>query len=440
MNDNSRNIKDTIVSGLALFAIFFGAGNLILPPYMGLNAGQNWIWAWIGFSLSGPGLTFLGMVAMAQNQGDTNLFAGKVGHIFSILLGSVIILCIGPLMSVPRTAATTFEVSILPFLPNFSRAIFSVIFFGITLFFTINESKAIDVIGTYMTPVLLIILFFIILKGIFTPISPTSIAGKNQFSMGFLEGYHTMDSLSPMVLAGIIISNFRDKGIKSKEDLTQHTIYAETIAATGLILIYGGLTYLGAKSFNMVSPNLGRAELLNAIVYHFLGSAGNMALGLAVALACLTTSIGLTAAIGSFFSDVTNNRIKYKYIVIASVLVSALLSIIGVEAILKLSLPILVSVYPVVIVLTILNLFDKFIKSDLVYKVTIYFTLFASIIVGIEEAGLSNFPLVKLFSKLPLWESGFSWIIISFVGLILSLVLSELSVKDEDPLNEMKKL
>lgn len=440
MNDNSRNIKDTIVSGLALFAIFFGAGNLILPPYMGLNAGQNWIWAWIGFSLSGPGLTFLGMVAMAQNQGDTNLFAGKVGHIFSILLGSVIILCIGPLMSVPRTAATTFEVSIVPFLPNFSRAIFSVIFFGITLFFTINESKAVDVIGTYMTPVLLIILFFIILKGIFTPISPTSIAGKNQFSMGFLEGYHTMDSLSPMVLAGIIISNFRDKGIKSKEDLTQHTIYAETIAATGLILVYGGLTYLGAKSFNMVSPNLGRAELLNAIVYHFLGSAGNMALGLAVALACLTTSIGLTAAIGSFFSDVTNNRIKYKYIVIASVLVSALLSIIGVEAILKLSLPILVSVYPVVIVLTILNLFDKFIKSDLVYKVTIYFTLFASIIVGIEEAGFSNFPFVKLFSKLPLWESGFSWIIISFVGLILSLVLSELSVKGEDPLNEMKKL
>ncbi len=439
MNDNSRNIKDTIVSGLALFAIFFGAGNLILPPYMGLNAGQNWIWAWIGFSLSGPGLTFLGMVAMAQNQGDTNLFAGKVGHIFSILLGSVIILCIGPLMSVPRTAATTFEVSILPFFPNFNRVIFSVIFFGITLFFTINQSKAIDVIGTYMTPVLLIILLFIILKGIFTPISPTAIAGKNQFSMGFLEGYHTMDSLSPMVLAGIIISNFRDKGIKSKKDLTQHTIYAETIAATGLILVYGGLTYLGAKSFNMVSPNLGRAELLNAIVYHFLGSAGNMALGLAVALACLTTSIGLTAAIGSFFSDVTNNRIKYKYIVIVSVVASALLSIIGVEAILKFSFPILVSVYPVVIVLTILNLFDKFIKSDLVYKVTIYFTLFASIIVGIEKAGFSNFPFVKLFSKLPLWKSRFSWVIISFVGLILSLILSELSGKGEDSLNEVKK-
>lgn len=434
------NIKDTIVSGLALFAIFFGAGNLILPPYMGLNAGQNWIWAWIGFCLSGPGLTFLGMVAMAQNQGDTNLFAGKVGHIFSILLGSVIILCIGPLMSVPRTAATTFEVSILPFFPNFSRVIFSVIFFGITLFFAINESKAIDIIGTYMTPVLLIILFFIILKGILTPISPTSIVGKNQFSMGFLEGYHTMDSLTPMVLAGIIISNFRDKGIKSKEDLTQHTIYAESIAATGLILVYGGLTYLGAKSFSMVSPNLGRTQLLNAIVYHFLGSSGNIALGLAVALACLTTSIGLTTAIGSFFSDVTNNRIKYKYIVIVSVVVSSLLSIIGVEAILKFSFPILVSVYPVVIVLTILNLFDKFIKNDLVYKVTIYFTLFASIIVGIKEAGFSNFPLVKLFSKLPLWESGFSWLIISFVGLILSLVLSELSAKSESSLNGVKKL
>lgn len=293
MKKDSVINKDIIISGFALFAIFFGAGNLILPPYIGLNAGKSWVLAWIGFALSGPGLTCLGMIAMAKNQGDTNLFAGKVGPKFSVLLGSIIILCIGPLMSVPRTGATTLEVSVLPFFPNFNPVLFALIFFGITLYFTINKSKAIDIIGTYMTPGLLIILFIIILKGVLTPIDPTTIVGKGQFSIGFLEGYHTMDSLSPMVLAGMIISNFRDKGIESKEALTTHTIYAEIIAATGLILVYGGLTYLGSKVYAVVPEGLGRTELLNTIVHHFLGNLGNVSLGLVVGLvvglACLTT-------------------------------------------------------------------------------------------------------------------------------------------------------
>lgn len=427
MKKDSIESKDIIISGFALFAIFFGAGNLILPPYMGLNAGQNWIPAWIGFAISGPVLTCLGMVAMAKNQGDTNKFAGKVGHKFSIILGSIIILCIGPLMSVPRTGATTFEISIQPFFPSFSPILFAIIFFGITLYFTMNKAKAIDVIGSYMTPVLLIILFIIILKGIFTPINPTTIAAKGQFSVGFLEGYHTMDSLSPMVLAGMIISNFRDKGIKSKKALTTHTIYAELIAATGLVLVYGGLTYLGAKAFAVVPQGLGRSELLNTIVHHFLGGFGNAALGLVVAIACLTTSIGLITATGDFFSKVTDNKLKYQHVVMVAVLVSAVLSIVGVESIMTFSQPILVSVYPVVIALTFLNLFDRFIGSNLIYKTTVYSTLAISIVSGIEAAGFENFALVNLFSKLPLWEHGFSWVLVAFIGLITGVLISNFS-------------
>ncbi len=433
MKDESMKVKDVIISGFALFAIFFGAGNLILPPYMGLKAGQNWVWAWLGFALSGPGLTFLGMVAMAKNQGDTNLFAGKLGPKFSVILGSLIILSIGPLMSVPRTAATTFEISILPFFPNFNPILFSIIFFAITLFFTIKESKAIDLVGTYMTPVLLVILLIIIAKGIFTPISPTPIVGKNQFSLGFLEGYHTMDSLSPMVLAGMIILNFKEKGINSKEALTKHTIYAEMIAATGLILVYSGLTYLGSKIFAVVPQGLERTELLNAIVHHFLGSWGNIALGLVVALACLTTSIGLITATGVFFNKVTEGKLKYQHIVIVGVLVSGVLSILGVEEIIKFSLPILISIYPIVIVLTLLNLFDKWIKSDLIYKTTVYSTMIVSIVLGLEGAGLGNLFLVKLFSRLPLWESGFSWILVSLLGLGLGLIFSILKIDNSEP-------
>ncbi|HLR21802.1 MAG TPA: branched-chain amino acid transport system II carrier protein [Tissierellaceae bacterium] len=425
MNKEKIKIKDIIVSGFALFAIFFGAGNLILPPYIGINAGQNWIPAWIGFALSGPGLTCIGMIAMAKNQGDPEKFAGKVGSKFSIILGSLLILFIGPLMSVPRTGATTFEISILPFFPNFSPILFSIIFFGITLYFAINKSRIIDIIGNYMTPFLLFILLIIIFKGILTPIKPTPIIGENQFSLGFLEGYHTMDSLSPMVLAGMIISNFRQKGIRSKETLTTYTIYTELIAATSLTLIYGGLTYLGAKAFDIVPEGLGRTELLNAIVYYLLGEYGKISLGLIVALACITTSIGLISATGEFFSKVTKDKLKYEYIVVISVIISGILSIVGVEGIIRFSEPILISIYPVVIVLSFLNLFNNYIKDDLIYKTTVYFTLGISLILGIEALGYENILLVKLASKLPLWELGFPWILISFLGLILGWLFSK---------------
>lgn len=431
MEKDVIKVKDVIVSGFALFAIFFGAGNLILPPFLGLNAGKSWILAWIGFSLSGPGLTALGMIAMAKNQGDTEKFAGRVSRNFSIILGSILILFIGPLMSVPRTGATTFEVSILPFLPNFSPVVFAIIFFSATLYFALNRSKTIDIIGTYMTPFLLLILLTILLKGIFTPIEAISLIGKNQFGVGFLEGYQTMDALAPMVLAGMIISNFREKGIESKSALTRYTIYTELIAASGLTIVYGGLTYLGAKFSPLLSSELGRTELLNTIVHYLLGGYGSISLSLVVALACLTTSIGLITATGDFFSKVSKDKLKYNYVVTVGVLVSALLSVIGVEGIIAFSVPLLVSVYPVVIVLTFLNLFDRFIKSDLIYKTTVYSTLVVGLISGMEAAGFKDLSLVKSFSKLPLWGAGFGWIIFALLGLVLGILISKLKFNNK---------
>lgn len=282
-----------------------------------------------------------------------------------------------------------------------------------------------------MTPLLLFILLVIIFKGIFTPFELTPIVGQSQFSVGFLEGYHTMDSLAPMVLAGMIISNFKEKGIKSEKALTTYTIYTELIAATGLTLIYGGLTYLGAKSYTMVPEGLGRTELLNAIVYELLGGYGSIALGLVVALACLTTSIGLITATGDFFSKISNNKFKYSHVVIVSVAISAILSIIGVEGIINFSVPALVSIYPVVIVLSFLNLFDKYIKDDLIYKTTIYFTLLVSLVSGIEAAGFENIKLVTIFSQLPMWDIGFSWILISIIGFIIGLLCSKGSLSSK---------
>lgn len=427
MENKKMNFKNILISGFAMFAIFFGAGNLILPPHLGLIAGQKWYWAWIGFALSGPGLTFIGMIAMAKNLGNPEEYAGKVGRNFSIILGSIIILCIGPLMSVPRTSATTLEVLVDPFIPNFSPVLFAILFFSISLFFALKRSKMIDFIGTGMTPFLLIILFIIIYKGLstFTGISP--IIGENQLSTGFIEGYHTMDSLAPMVLAGMIINDYRAKGIVTKKELTRYTIYTELIAATGLTLVYGGLSYLGSQAYSFADPTMTRTELLNSIIYNLLGSSGNLIMGLVVALACLTTSIGLISATGNYFNTISNDKLKYNHIVIISAIVSAILSIKGVEEIMAFSIPVLVSIYPVVIVLSFLNLFDKGNISHRIYKSATLFTFLVSLVKGIETAGFKNNFLVTSFANLPLWEIGFGWLIGCLTGILVGLISYKLS-------------
>ncbi len=426
MNKREIRFKDTVVSGFALFAIFFGAGNLILPPHMGMEAGRSWGLAWLGFSLSGPILTALGMIAMAKKGGDPEAFAGKVSPAFSLALGASLILCIGPLLSVPRTAATTFEISVQPFFPGLSPLVFSLIFFALTYYFSVKESRAVDVIGAYMTPLLLLTLAGILVKGFLSPGEPLALVGEGRFGAGFIEGYHTMDSLGIMVLAGMIISNFREKGIKSAKDLTRHTIYAELIAASGLILVYGGLTYLGAKMAHIMPEGIGRTDLLKRLVYYLLGDYGSLLLGFVVAMACITTAIGLTCATGDFFAKASKGRLKYDQVVLVAVIVSAILSIKGVEGIIAFSMPLLTALYPVVIALTLLNLLDRGRLSHIVYKTTVLGALAAGLVSALEAAGLKGLALVGLFARAPFWEKGFGWVFYAGLGLLLGLAFVSL--------------
>ena len=152
-----KQIIDTMVVGFALFAMFLGAGNLIFPPTLGAISGDKWYLAMIGFMMTGIGLPILGVVAAAKAGGRLEDVAGKVNKTFSILFGSLIMICIGPLLAIPRTCATTYEIAIQPLFGNISPILISIIFFGITLFFTLNQSKVVDKIGSILTPILLVL-------------------------------------------------------------------------------------------------------------------------------------------------------------------------------------------------------------------------------------------------------------------------------------------
>lgn len=418
------SFKEMIVSGFALFAIFFGAGNLILPPMMGLKAGNQWPMAFLGFFLSEVVLIFLGFQAAIRCDADMPRFAQKVSRHFGLFLMGIIILCIGPLIAIPRTAATSYEMSIHPFFPNFSPILFSIIFLAVTLFFSINSSKVIDFIGKFLTPTLLIILGIIIVRGILSPMPVSEHVIGAPIGDGFVQGYQTMDAITSIIMAAMILTHFKDIGLSDPKAIRSQTTKVSLIACALLALVYGGLTFLGASSASYADPSIGRTSLLTTMIETIMGASGKLALAICTILACLTTSIGLTHSAAIFFTETSHGKLPYKWVCVVICLVSFFISLLGVDKIIHYSAPVLSALYPVMILLIILNVIDKGQVSHWVYKASVFCTLIASIVDGLRTFGLTNLSLVKLFDQIPLSEYGFSWIFFSFVGLLIGFLLA----------------
>lgn len=420
---NKKTFNDVIVVGFALFAMFFGAGNLIFPPSLGLMAGSKWVAALTGFLLTGIGMPLLGIIAVSKSGGSIEQFAGKISPVFAKILGTVVMLAIGPLLAIPRTGATTFEMAVKPLFQNANPIIVSVVFFAITLFFSISPSKVIDSIGKLLTPVLLVTIGIIIFKGISSPIGSLSATGiENPFSKGFTEGYQTMDALGSIVMASIVITGFITKGYTEQKQQMKLTIMSGLVAAAGLLLVYGGLMYLGATSVSTFPADIAKTDLIIRIADLLLGSWGKFALGLTVGLACLTTSVGLTATAGEFFNKLTNNRVSYRTVVILVTIFSTVVANAGVETIVNLAVPLLVTVYPVVIVLITLSIFSNLIKNRGIYIGAVYGALFVSLFDALSAIGINITSVQGFINMLPLSDQGFYWIAPAVVGALFGAV------------------
>lgn len=417
--------KDFIVVGAALFAMFFGAGNLIFPSALGLLAGDNWLLSMFGFLLTGVGLPILGIITVSKAGGTINDLAEKVSPIFSKVLGTIIILAIGPLLAIPRTGATVYEIGIKPIFSGINPLIVSIIYFSITLFFVIKPSGIIDKIGKILTPILLFVISSIILKGIFYPIgTPINTGITGSFSKGFINGYQTMDALGSIVLGGIVLISLKEKGYSNKKDQIRLTLKAGLFAGTGLALVYGGLLFLGATSSNIFDASITKTELIIAITNNILGSLGQIGMGIAVSAACLTTSIGLTAVVGNYFEDLTKGKLNYKTTVICTVIFSTIISVVGVEQIVKFSVPLLVLVYPVAIILIIMNLFDYYIKNKNVYKGAVFGAILISSFDALAALNIKISFINELISFLPFSSAGFAWVIPAIISAILVGILT----------------
>lgn len=409
---------DIFVIGFALFALFFGAGNLIFPPTLGRSAGTNLLPAVAGFLLTGVGLPFLGIIAVCKAGGNIDCLARRAGHRFSKVLGAVLILTIGPFFAIPRTSATTFEMGILPSAPGFPSLLFSLLYFAVVLFFVLRPSKIIDDIGRYLTPALFITLMIIIIKGLVTPLGGFTVtAPSGQFTGGFLEGYQTMDAIGATIFGTIILSHLQQRGIKEPGRKLSVTLRSATISAVGLATIYVGLAYLGATASGLPA-GLTRTQLVVGIAGGLLGSVGRILLGIAVGLACLTTAIGLLATTGTYFSRLFRGRLSYTKVCLIAAAISIAIANLGVDRIVAYAIPVLTVIYPVIMVLVILTLIDQYLPNKIIYKGAVY----GALLVSLLEAGtrlLVPGGVGYLSAILPFAGTGFSWVLPAIFGGLL---------------------
>lgn len=419
--------------GLMLFALFFGAGNLIFPAFLGQQAGSNWLSAMSGFLLTGAGLPLLGVIAIGYSGSrDVQDLASRVTPWYGVAFAAVLYLAIGPLFATPRTATVTFEIGVTPFIgpehKTIALAIFSAFFFGVTYWLSISPGKLVDRIGKVLTPALLATIAVLVGYAAFNPMGELQAAqggfADRPFVTGVLEGYQTMDALASLVFAIIVIDAARALGVRNRAQLLATTTVAGAVAAACLAVVYLLIGYMGATSVAGLGLQENGAAVLSKTAQHYFGMGGNVLLSAIVFLACLSTAVGLIISCSEYFNRLLP-AISYKTFVVIFTLVSMAFANKGLSGIISISVPVLMLLYPLTVVIILLAFLNNWFGGSRVVYVC---TIFATLVVGVLDAWKAAFSFAPetaalINSIFPLYDIGMGWLLPATAGFVLGLVL-----------------
>jgi len=429
------------VIGVMLFALFFGAGNLIFPAALGQNAGSNVWMAIIGFLITGIGLPFLGILAMGFS-GSKNLeeLASRVHPLFGVIFTALLYLTIGPFFAAPRTGAVAYDIGISPFISEgygqVGLFVFTLLFFIVTLWFSLNPAKLVDRVGKILSPAIIILIFILLVMVVVKPLgsieAPQPAYANGAFLKGFMEGYNTMDALASLVFGIIVINSIRSMGVTSTRGVLLASAKSGLIATIFLGIIYVGVAYLGATSidafglFDTGGPVLGKASS------YYFGTVGTVMLSVIILLACLTTSIGLMTACGEYFHTLIP-KVSYKMWVLFFSLVSFVIANFGLSNIINFSIPVLMLLYPLAVALMLLTFLSKlFNHSRIVYAAAISVTFMISVIDGFKTLcdllGIEYFgwlaQIVGFYERvLPFYKNGLGWVLPVLITILITGII-----------------
>ncbi len=421
--------KTLLVTSFGLFSLFFGAGNLLIPPLLGYNAGDKWFWVTLGFMLTAVIIPIFGIMAHAKLQGTMYDFGKKVSPWFSSLY-CIIVYAISIAIPSPRTASATHEIAIHPVFET-SPLLTSLIYFALVLVFVLNRSKILNFIGKFLTPMIVIMLLLVIGIGLFNSSLANPATFKTPIVSGILEGYQTFDAIGAVVVGAFIIVsiNFKTIDVEAYEAKKSLIRKAGLIAGSGLFIIYAGLISVGAyygTEINVdanLSNDMQRANLLRGISISALGTFGNTVLSILISLACFTTAVGIVAGTADYFRGLFNkSNTAYVLTAIVGCLAGVGIGQLDFHSIIVIAYPILLFIYPITIVLIILNVISEKLTSVLVFRGVVITTFIFSIPDVIGFISPSE-DLKTVVSYIPFAEHSLGWVLPALVVFcILNLV------------------
>ena len=434
--------RQLLVVASMLFGMFFGAGNLIFPASMGQLAGRNLWLASVGFLITGVGLPLLGVAALGISREEGLLeLSNRVSKGYGLFITCLLYLTIGPFFAIPRCATVSYTVGIQRMLPetgqNLALAVFSLVFFGAVLFFSLRPGEILTWIGKVLNPLFLCFLAVLILRALTAPlgsvadIEPTGSYATAALSTGLLEGYNTMDALASLAFGIIVVNAIRSLGVEEPGQVAKSTVLAGLFSSLLMAAIYLMVTMVGAQSRGLFEASSNGGEALAQIAERYFGPTGALILAATVTIACLKTAVGLITSCGETFVKIFPHGPSYRVWAVTFCVVSFLIANLGLNAILDYSTPVLMFLYPLSIVLILLTLCGGFFGNDkTVLKWTIGCTAVASVfdllrtLPGETQAFFHLEGVVAWAQNwLPLCKQGFGWVLPAFVGLVIGLML-----------------
>lgn len=358
---NKKFLLQVYTTSLTIFAMLFGAGNLMFPLRLGLESGSKTIISLSGFLITGVLLPLLGLLAIIGFSGKYEAFFGRLGRIPGFILTAFCMLVIGPLIAMPRIVTLSYEM-LQPFLPEMSVSFFSGMFLALVFAAAYRPVKLLDIIGKVLSPLKVFSLLTIVLIGVIKGVSvaQSTVSSYELFVHGINYGYYTLDLFSAIFFGSIIVRLLTQYAqTQEKTTLTNAVTIAgvsSLLAALLLAGVYAGMSLLGAYHGHGLE-SLNEGQIFSAISFNVLGTYGAALIGFTVFLACFTTTVSLSAVVADYVRrDITRNTAEYP-IVLGSVLgITAFFARFGLSEILEYSVPVILASYPIFIVITLCNL------------------------------------------------------------------------------------
>ncbi|MFC3909863.1 branched-chain amino acid transport system II carrier protein [Legionella dresdenensis] len=371
-----QQYKSILFYGFAIFAMFFGSGNLVFPLQIGSHSGNNWLLGFVGLILTGILLPLMGLFVIKLYQGNYKRFFGEAGKLAEFFLPLVMLSLLGSFGVVPRCITVAYG-SLKYLYPDVSLVLFSLVFCLITYFFCLNDKLMVKLLGKWMSPVLLFLLLGLIAVAVYKAPTNSILIGANKaFSYGFTTGYQTMDLFAAFFFSSLVFQQIQMERPNSPPiEIVRFAIKPSILGAVLLAIVYSGLVYLGAHYSYLIS-NIAPELMLPAIASQALGNSATLLMAITMFFSCLTTAVALNNLFARYLcNQLKIQREKFYLLLLLTTSFAFIISLLDFRGIAAFLTPILQLTYPAIIVLTIMCIFlrgQQRFKTIMFYLITLF--------------------------------------------------------------------